>query len=201
MNVSDAMQERVAQVLTQVSLKERLARVRLLALDVDGTLTDGTVTFTDDGHELKTFHIHDGLGIVMSSLVGLQIAWITGRKSPLVERRARELGVQLLRQGVRDKAAELAELAVRAGVLPDAIAFMGDDWNDIPALTVAAVALAPANADDAVKAVADIVTPRAGGHGAVRDAIDLILKARNEYDTARTLYLASLTAPTNIVGQ
>jgi len=177
------------------ALRERLARVRLLALDVDGTLTDGTVTFTDDGRELKSFHIHDGLGIVLASLVGLQIAWITGRTSPIVERRARELGVAHLRQGVRDKAGALFELAVRIGVAPDTIAFMGDDWNDLPALQIASVALAPANADAAVLGVADAVLPRAGGQGAVRDAIELILKARGEYEVAQSLYLASLTTP------
>ena len=175
--------------------QSQLARVRLLALDVDGTLTDGAVTFTDDGRELKTFHIHDGLGIVMASLVGLQIAWITGRTSPIVERRARELGVPHLKQGVRDKAAALTELAARLGIVPDAVAYMGDDWNDLPAFGVAGVCLAPANADPVLLQNAHYVTPRAGGQGAVRDAITAILKARNEYEIAQTLYVASLSAP------
>jgi 3-deoxy-D-manno-octulosonate 8-phosphate phosphatase (KDO 8-P phosphatase) len=180
---------------TAESIRLRLSRVRLLALDVDGTLTDGTVTFTDDGRELKSFHIHDGLGIVLASLTGLRIAWITGRSSLMVERRARELGVDLLRQSVHDKAAVLAEIAVRSGIAPNEVAFMGDDWNDIPALEAAAIAIAPANADDAVKRLAHIVTTRPGGHGAVRDAIELILRARGEYDAAQSLYLASLSAP------
>lgn len=178
-----------------------LTRVRLLALDVDGTLTDGTVTFTDDGRELKTFNIHDGLGIVMASLVGLQIAWITGRTSPMVERRARELGVFHLLQGVRDKSRALSELAARLGVAPDAIAFMGDDWNDLPAFEVAGVCIAPANADAELLEAAHYVTKRNGGHGAVRDAITAILQARGEYGIAKTLYLTSLSAPTKSVGQ
>ncbi len=183
------------------SVTERLARVRLLALDVDGTLTDGAVTFTDDGRELKTFHIRDGLGIVMASLVGLQTAWITGRMSPIVERRARELGVLHLRQGVRDKAGELARLAAQLGVAPDAVAYMGDDWNDLPAFRVAGVCIAPADADPLLLAAAHYVTLRNGGRGAVRDAITAILEARNEYAIAQTLYLASLAAPAAGSGQ
>lgn len=182
-------------------LQHLLARVRLLALDVDGTLTDGAVTFTDDGRELKTFHIHDGLGIVMASLVGLQIAWITGRTSPIVERRARELGVLHLLQGVRDKSRVLTELAARLGVAPDAVAYMGDDWNDLPAFEVAGVRIAPANADAELLEAAHYVTKRNGGQGAVRDAITAILQARGEYGIAKTLYLTSLSAPAKIVGQ
>jgi 3-deoxy-D-manno-octulosonate 8-phosphate phosphatase (KDO 8-P phosphatase) len=166
---------------------------------VDGTLTDGAVTFTDDGRELKTFHIHDGLGIVLASLVGLQIAWITGRTSPMVERRARELGVTHLLQGVRDKAIALAELAARLGVPPDGVAYMGDDWNDLPAFSAANVCLAPANADPEVIEAAHYVTKRSGGQGAVRDAITAILQARGEYRIAKTLYLTSLSASTKIV--
>jgi 3-deoxy-D-manno-octulosonate 8-phosphate phosphatase (KDO 8-P phosphatase) len=174
-------------------LLARLARIRLLALDVDGTLTDGAVIYDDAGHELKRFHIHDGLGIVLAGFVGLQIAWITGRTSPLVERRARELGVQLLAQGVRDKGAALAEISFRAGVAPGEAAFMGDDLNDVGALRWAAVAFTPANAVSDVRSIADVVCPRAGGKGAVRDAIEIILKARGDYNAAVGAYLLSLT--------
>lgn len=173
----------------------RLSRIRLLALDVDGTLTDGGVIYDDAGRELKRFHIHDGLGIVLARFVGLQIAWITGRLSPAVERRARELNVDLLAQGIRDKAVALAEIGFHAHVAPDEIAFMGDDLNDILALRVAGAALAPANAVPEVKAIAHVVTPRAGGDGAVRDAIEIILRARGDYDTAVSAYLLSLSAP------
>lgn len=173
----------------------RLARIRLLALDVDGTLTNGAVFYDDAGQELKRFHIHDGLGIVLAGFVGLQIAWITGRKSLIVERRARELGVARLAQGVRDKAAALTEIGFQAGVAPDEIAFMGDDLNDLPALRVAAAALAPANAVSEVKAVAHMVTRCAGGDGAVREAIERILRARGDYDAALGAYLLSLSAP------
>jgi 3-deoxy-D-manno-octulosonate 8-phosphate phosphatase, YrbI family len=177
------------------ALRARLARIRLLALDVDGTLTDGTVTFTDDGRELKSFHIQDGLGIVLARFVGLQIAWITGRQSALVERRAHELGVTLLFQGVKDKASVLTEVGFRAAVAPDAVAYMGDDLNDLPALRAAGVALAPANAVPEVLLAAAVVTARPGGQGAVREAVDTILKARGDYDAALGAYLLSLSHP------
>lgn len=179
-------------------LAARLARVRLLVLDVDGTLTDGGVIYDAAGNEAKRFHIHDGLGIVLAAFVGLRVAWMTGRVSPLVERRARELGIPaaLLLQGVRDKAFALIALASRLQVAPDAVAYMGDDLNDLPALRVAGVALAPANAVAEVKSVAHMVTPCAGGDGAVRDAIEAILKARGEWSYALEAYLASLAATT-----
>ena len=177
-----------------------LARVRLLALDVDGVLTDGAVTLTDDGRETKTFHVHDGLGIVVAALVGLRTVWVTGRTSPVVERRARELGVSDLRQGVRDKAMCLTEIAAALCVPLASVAYMGDDWNDLPALGVAGVRLAPANAAPEVLAVADYISPRPGGQGAVRDALRAILSARGEWDAAQTLYLASLRSHIGTTG-
>lgn len=175
-------------------LAARLGRVRLLVLDVDGTLTDGGVIFDAAGNEAKRFHIHDGLGIVLAGFVGLRVAWMTGRTSPLVERRARELGVTHLLQGVRDKATALVTLAARLQIPPDAVAYMGDDLNDLPALQAAGVRLAPANAVSDIRAVAHYVTPRAGGDGAVRDAIEALLRARGDYAFAQSAYLASLSA-------
>jgi 3-deoxy-D-manno-octulosonate 8-phosphate phosphatase (KDO 8-P phosphatase) len=187
-----------AAALAAVSapVRARLMNVRLLALDVDGVLTDGGVYFDDAGGEMKRFHIHDGLGIVLARFVGLQVAWITGRNSPVVQRRAKELGVTLLRQGVRDKVAALAEVGVKCGVTPDAIAYMGDDLNDLPALRWAGVALAPANAaSPEVREAAHLITARAGGAGAARDAIELILRARGDWDAALGAYLISLSTP------
>jgi len=180
---------------SEAEIIARLARVRLLALDVDGTLTDGTVTFDDAGRESKRFHIHDGLGIVLARFVGLETAWITGRTSPVVERRARELGVPYLLQGVRDKGIALAELAIRSQISLENIGFMGDDLNDLPALRLAAAALAPANAVPEVLAAAHYVAQQPGGHGAVRDALTTILRARGDYDAALGAYLVSLSVP------
>ncbi len=181
-----------------LDLSARLARVRLLVLDVDGTLTDGGVIYDAAGNEAKRFHIHDGLGIVLAAFVGLRVAWMTGRTSSLVERRARELGIpaNLLLQGVRDKGFALVALAARLQVPPDAVAYMGDDLNDLPALRIAGLALAPANAVAEVAAAAHLVTPRAGGDGAVRDAIEAILKARGDWAYALEAYRVSLAATT-----
>lgn len=177
-------------------LRERLTRVRLLALDVDGVLTDGGVLFDDAGGEMKRFHIHDGLGIVLAGLAGLPVAWITGRRSPIVERRAKELKVTHLLQGVRDKAVALREIVEALGIGMDNIACMGDDLNDLPMLRLAAVAIAPANAvSPEVRAAVHWVTPREGGSGAVRDAIELILRARGDWNTVLDSYLSSLAIP------
>jgi 3-deoxy-D-manno-octulosonate 8-phosphate phosphatase (KDO 8-P phosphatase) len=173
----------------------RLAKIRLLALDVDGTLTDGTIGYDDTGRETKNFSIHDGLGIVLARLVGLETAWITGRTSPLVERRARELGVPFLFQGVRDKTIVLTDIAARNGLSVENIAYMGDDLNDLPALRIVGAALAPANAVSEVLEAAHYISSYSGGLGAVRDVITTILKARGDYDVALSAYFASLAAP------
>jgi len=172
-----------------------LVRIKLLLMDVDGTLTDGSVYFDDAGKEMKRFNIHDGLGIVLARQVNLQIGWITGRKSTIVERRARELGVSLLRQGVRDKATAFVELTLRAGVLPEEVAFLGDDLNDIPAMHLAGAVCAPSNAVAEVRALAHYIAPHAGGDGAARDTIEAILRARGDYDAALSAYLLSLSIP------
>ncbi len=170
------------------------ARVRLLALDVDGVLTDGGVYLSAEGESLKRFHIHDGLGLVLAGIAGLTIAWITGRRSGAVERRAAELGVTLLRQGVRDKTVALREIARDCRVELTEVAYMGDDLNDLPALRLAGVAIVPANAaSPEVRAVADFTTPRGGGEGAVRDTVEAILRARGDWDATIAAYLTSLS--------
>ena len=123
----------------QTDAHERLKTVRLLALDVDGTLTDGGVYYDDAGGETKRFHIHDGLGIVLAQMAGLKIIWITGRTSSIVQKRAGELKVPLVMQGVRDKGAALGEAAQSLGVPLAQCAFMGDDLNDLPGFAAAAV--------------------------------------------------------------
>ena len=170
-----------------------LARIRLLALDVDGVLTDGGVYYDSNGVESKRFQIHDGLGIVVARLAGLRIAWITGRTSPIVERRAAELGVDSLLQGVRDKAIAIDDLADAANLTLDEVAYIGDDLNDLTALRLAGVAIAPANAaSPEVRDAVDWITPRGGGEGAARDAIEAILRARGEWVGAVESYLNSL---------
>ncbi|MBB6050333.1 KdsC family phosphatase [Armatimonas rosea] len=175
-------------------LTARLARIRLLALDVDGTLTDGGIYFGANGEELKRFHTQDGLGIVLARGVGLQVAWVTGRDSSIVWRRSQELATprHLVMQGVKDKVKALEFLARETQVSLSEVAFMGDDLNDLPAMSEAEVALCPADAASHVLRAADWVASRRGGEGAVREAIELILTARGDYDRAVALYLEKL---------
>jgi 3-deoxy-D-manno-octulosonate 8-phosphate phosphatase (KDO 8-P phosphatase) len=171
-----------------------LKHVKLLALDVDGTLTDGGLYLSESGESVKRFHAQDGLGIVLAAHVGLRVAWITGRESAIVARRAEALGVAAVRQGVRDKRAALLEIGRELGVALSEMAFMGDDLNDLPALRAAGLALAPADAVESVRAAAHWVSTRGAGHGAVREAIDAILEARGDKNLAEKLYLTSLQA-------
>ncbi len=176
-------------------MREKLRAVRLLALDVDGTLTDGGIFYDDAGRELKRFHIHDGLGLVLAGLAGLTVVWITGRNSPIVQRRAKELQVALVMEGVRDKGAALQEAAQTFGVSLAECAFMGDDLNDLLGFAVAGVGFAPANACADVLALADWVAPHRGGDGAVRDVVELLLQSRGDWDTVLAAYLKSLVSP------
>ena len=164
--------------------------IQLIVLDVDGTLTDGVIHYGSDGTEHKHFHVADGLGIVMAQAVGLRVAVLSGRRSPVVERRMAELGVEDLVQSSGDKAAALRALADRHGVLLAQVAYVGDDINDLPAFQVAGLRIAVADAAEIVRAQADYVTARAGGHGAVRDAIDELLRRAGRSEEAISAYLA-----------
>jgi 3-deoxy-D-manno-octulosonate 8-phosphate phosphatase (KDO 8-P phosphatase) len=168
-------------------------RVKLIVLDVDGTLTDGVVDIDDEGNERKKFHIHDGLGIVMAQCVGLRIAIVTARRSRATEHRMGRLGVTDILQDVPNKAHALLGLMARDGLEPAEIAFVGDDLTDLPAFDVAGVRIAVADAAAVVRKRADWVTPRPGGHGAVRDAIDEILRRQGRLDEAVAAYLGRQT--------
>lgn len=161
-------------------MKDRLAGIRLFALDVDGVLTDGRIWYLDGGGEAKAFHIHDGHGLKRLLEAGIEVALVTGRHSAAARRRAQELGITTVHEGVADKGHCLSELAAAAGIGLDACAFMGDDEPDLSALGAAGVALAPANAVPAVRAIADWCSSLRGGEGAVREACELILAARVE---------------------
>lgn len=167
-----------------------MKQVKLIVLDVDGTLTDGIVHYDTQGVEHKHFHIHDGLGIVMGICAGLRFAVISGRRSVVVEKRMAELGVTDVFLGVGDKAAQMRVLMLRDGLQPAEVAYIGDDLNDIPAFDAAGVTIAAADAAQYLRARADWVTPRPGGRGAVRDAIDHILACQGRLDEAIAAYLA-----------
>ena len=163
-------------------IDRRLARVELLLLDVDGVLTDGGVTLGPDGEELKTFHIRDGLALRLWHKSGRRAGLVTGRASRAVERRAAELGITIVRQGVVDKAAAVAAILSESGIGAERAAYMGDDLPDIAAMAACGVSLAPADACAEVRAAAVAVTGRSGGHGAVREAVELLLGACGEWD-------------------
>ncbi len=153
-------------------------RVRLVALDVDGVLTDGRLYVSANGVELVTFDVKDGLAIARAVRAGLHVAFITGRESAAVARRAAELGVQHCWQAVADKRAALTKLAAELCVAREEIVFLGDDVNDLPAFAAAGLRVAVADAVEEVRARADYVTSAPGGRGAAREVIELIMKAQ-----------------------
>jgi len=164
-----------------VTAAPRASRIRLLVLDVDGVLTDGGLVYGAAGEETKRFHVHDGLALVAARRAGLQVAVLSSRASAAVTRRMSELGVAEIHQGVADKAQALEALRERLGLRAAEVAVMGDDLPDLPAMGGAGLALAPANAVAEVKRAAHWVTRRRGGDGAVREAVEMLLKARRAW--------------------
>ena len=165
------------------ALAARCRGLRLVVTDVDGVLTDGTVLLLPDGGEAKAFHVRDGLAVVLAHRAGLQTAVISGRSSDAVTRRARELGIGTVRQGVAQKGAAFAELLTALGLEPHQAAYMGDDVNDLPAMLQAGLSAAPADAAFEVRAQAYMVTDARGGHGCYREFVEAILRARGEWDS------------------
>jgi 3-deoxy-D-manno-octulosonate 8-phosphate phosphatase (KDO 8-P phosphatase) len=155
-----------------------LARVRMLVLDVDGVLTDGRLFYGPKGEMLKAFHVRDGHGIKQVAAAGITVAIISGRKSAAVLRRAKELGIRHVTQGASDKLGALRKLAKARRVSLEECACVGDDTPDAPILAAAGVGVAVADAHQDALAVADLVTTRPGGHGAVREVCDWLMAAR-----------------------
>jgi 3-deoxy-D-manno-octulosonate 8-phosphate phosphatase (KDO 8-P phosphatase) len=157
---------------------ERARRIRLLVLDVDGVLTDGRLHISAAGEEIKVFHVRDGSGLVAVQRAGITVAIISGRDSAAVTRRAAELGIRHLRQGVSDKGAELERLLAELGVAAQDTACVGDDTPDLPMLQRAGLAVAVADAHPALRESAHWTTTSNGGQGAVREVCDLLLSTR-----------------------
>lgn len=176
--------------MLSVRIKEKAARIRLLALDVDGVLSDGRLFFAEDGQELKTFDTQDGHGIKMLQSAGIEVAIITGRTTQLVQRRAANLKIKHLLQGREDKLVALKELTSELGYELEEVAYVGDDWPDLPAILASGLGVAVANAHCELRTRADHVTTLTGGRGAVREVCDLLLQAQDRYDAALAPYLA-----------
>jgi 3-deoxy-D-manno-octulosonate 8-phosphate phosphatase (KDO 8-P phosphatase) len=164
------------------AIRERAARVGLLALDVDGTMTDGTIWIGPTSETMKGFSVRDGFGLTLLREAGVRLAILTGRESSIVAVRAAELRLDAVAQRVADKAQALRELAERFALPLDEVAYMGDDWPDLPALGVCGFAAAPADAAAPVLAAAHWVSTRTGGHGAVRELAEFLLEARGALD-------------------
>jgi 3-deoxy-D-manno-octulosonate 8-phosphate phosphatase (KDO 8-P phosphatase) len=167
----------------------RARRVRLLVMDVDGVLTDGTMFVTDGGGELKAFHARDGVAIALARRAGLRTALVTGEKSPIAKARADKLGIDRVVAGARRKGDALDEIVLGFELSPAAAAYIGDDLLDVPAMQRAGLAIAVADAAPEVKAVAHVVTRAAGGGGAVREAVELILRAQGVWRRTVAAYI------------
>ena len=163
-----------------------LGRIRLVAMDVDGVLTDGGMYYSESGDELKRFNVHDGMGIKLLQQAGLVTVFVTKEKTAIVERRGAKLAVPEVHQGVDDKVAVLKGLAEKYGRTMSQIAFIGDDVNDLGALKLVGFPAAPADAVPPVLNVVKYVWRKKGGEGAVREVVDLILKGKAEAKVLRS---------------
>ena len=161
---------------------ERASRVKLMIFDVDGVLTDGGLLFTAEGDTMKAFNSMDGHGAKLLREAGIDTAIITGRKSGIVAARAKELRITHLYQGVEHKLSAFAELLKETGRTPEECGYMGDDWVDLAVMLRVGFAAAPANSHHEVIARAHWVSEARGGHGAVREVCDALLRAQNRYD-------------------
>ena len=171
--------------------RETLAKIELLVLDVDGVMTDGRITLTPDGDEIKRFHVRDGSGMKYWKRAGKKLAIISGRGSTVVTYRAKELDVDIVRLSVKDKLPAYREVLGELGVSDEQTAVIGDDLTDLPLLRQCAFSVAVADAAEEVKTAAAHVTELPGGAGCVREVIELILKQTGRWDEVITRYLTS----------
>jgi len=165
-------------------------KIKLLVLDVDGVLSDGSIFMGASGEEFKAFNVKDGSGLKYWQRCGGKIAWITGRESTLVENRATELGVNILRQGCKVKLPVYEEVLAELGVAPDETAVIGDDLPDIPMLMRCGFSAAPSDAIDEVCTRVDYVCTASGGKGCVREVVELILKKTGKWEQVMERYLS-----------
>lgn len=166
----------------------RVGQVRLIIVDVDGVLTDGQIIYGTGGAEAKAFHVRDGAGVKIGQRAGLQFAVISGRASEIVERRAKELGIEDVYQGALFKLEAYQDLLRRRALGDESVAFIGDDLVDLPLLRRAGLAVAVADAAPEVREAAHYITALPGGRGAVREVIDLILKVQGLWDRVTERY-------------
>lgn len=168
---------------------DKAKKLKLLILDVDGVLTDGRLFFDHQGAEYKSFHTQDGQGIKMLQQTGVEVAIISGRKSPAVNLRMQQLGIQYIYQGHEHKVAAFEKILSKTNFCSEQIAHVGDDFPDLPLMKRAGLAIAVQNAHFAVKNYADCTTKNQGGLGAVREVCDFIMQAQGSFDKILQAYL------------
>lgn len=162
--------------------------IKLLVIDVDGTLSDGKIYLDENGREMKSFNVKDGLALASWHALGRKSAFITGRNSKIVENRASELGVEFLFQGVKDKGVKVREIARSLGLTKQEIAGIGDDLNDLRMFAEVGIAFAPKDCAKLVAKRVDILLDSCGGEGAVREMIENILERDGEFDALLALW-------------
>jgi 3-deoxy-D-manno-octulosonate 8-phosphate phosphatase (KDO 8-P phosphatase) len=165
-----------------MNLTSRCLPIELLLSDVDGVLTDGGVIFDNEGIEIKRFYIRDGLGIKLWQRAGHRFGLVTGRASHIVQLRAVELGVDLVRQGVDDKLPAVKQIMAERNLKPEQVCYVGDDLPDLPVLRYVGLAVAVGDGSEDLHQSAHYVTKSQGGHGALREVIEMLLKAQNRWD-------------------
>jgi 3-deoxy-D-manno-octulosonate 8-phosphate phosphatase (KDO 8-P phosphatase) len=171
-------------------MTDKAKAVRLMIFDVDGVMTDGSLFYSDSGEELKAFNSLDGHGLKMLRTSGVKLAIITGRTSKLVEKRAKDLGVDYLYQGAHDKGASFEELLKVAGLSADDCGYMGDDVIDLPVMRRVAFAVAVPDSPQLVRKHAHYISGSQGGRGAVREVCEYLMQAQGTFDAAMAPYLA-----------
>jgi len=171
-------------------MKSGLRDVKMLLLDVDGVLTDGSIIYDDGNIETKVFNVKDGLGLRLLLDAGIEVGIITGRASGALTNRCANLGIRHLYDGVTDKTSALDDLVKKTGIKAEETAFMGDDLPDLPVLKKVGISIAVNDADETVKKHVDMVTSRNGGDGAVREVCEGILKAKNLWNDIIDAYIA-----------
>jgi 3-deoxy-D-manno-octulosonate 8-phosphate phosphatase (KDO 8-P phosphatase) len=162
-------------------LSEKLKSIQLLLLDVDGVLTDGAIIYSQDGSETKIFNVQDGLGLKLAMANGIQVGIVTGRKSPALDHRCRDLGIRYSFAGVQDKAKILEKIAEQTGVAPEHTAYMGDDLPDLSLMRRVGLSIAVSDAHETVLENADWTTSATGGNGAVREVCEALLKTQGKW--------------------
>lgn len=175
--------------LNDPDLIARARAIRLLALDVDGVMTDGQLYFQADGQETKAFATQDGQGLKLLRRAGVEVALITGRESPMVAQRAAALGIEHVFQGRDDKLDVLQALTQRLGLTLEQVAYCGDDLPDLAPICRAGLGISVPNAPSYIRERADWITERPGGHGAVRDICDGLLIMRGDWSATLAAYL------------